>query len=76
VVPLAGVVRAKTGKDEYAVFVVGSEKGKLSAHMRPVKLGEAYGNTVAVLEGVQVGERVVTTGATLLNDGDAVVLIP
>jgi len=76
VVPLAAVVRAKTGGEDYAVFVIEPGQGKRIARSRTVKLGEAYGNTVAVLEGVKVGEQVITTGASLLHDGDAVVLIP
>jgi hypothetical protein len=39
-------------------------------------LGEAFGNTIAVLEGVRAGERVITSGATLTLDGQAVQIIP
>jgi multidrug efflux system membrane fusion protein len=41
-----------------------------------VKLGETYGNTIAVTEGVKEGDRVITTGVTLVRDGDAVKVIP
>jgi multidrug efflux pump subunit AcrA (membrane-fusion protein) len=50
--------------------------GKALAHMWDVKLGEAYGNTVAITEGVKLGEQVITTGATLVTDGEPVVVIP
>jgi multidrug efflux system membrane fusion protein len=76
VVPLAAVVRAKDKPDEYAVFVVEERNGKATARQRRVKLGEAFGNTIAVIEGVNTGERVITTGATLVLDGQAVREIP
>jgi multidrug efflux system membrane fusion protein len=76
VVPLAAVVRAKDKPDQYAVFVVEEESGKPIARLRRVKLGEALGNTIAVIEGVKTGERVITMGATLALDGQAVQVIP
>jgi len=41
-----------------------------------VKLGETYGNTIAVTEGVKEGDASSTTGVTLVRDGDAVKVIP
>jgi multidrug efflux system membrane fusion protein len=76
VVPLAAIVRAKDRPDGYAVFVVEEKGGKAIARLRPVKLGEAFGNTIAVLEGVNTGARVITMGATLVIDGQAVQIIP
>ena len=46
------------------------------AHARPVLLGPAAGNVVSVTRGVQLGERVITMGANLVNDGEAVRVIP
>jgi multidrug efflux system membrane fusion protein len=76
VVPLAAIVRAKDKPDGYAVFVVEEKSGKPIARLRRVKLGEAFGNTIAVIEGVNTGERVITMGATLALDGQAVQVIP
>ncbi len=76
VVPLSAIVRAKDKADQYALFVVEEKDGKATARLHPVKLGEAFGNTVAVIEGVNTGERVITTGATLVIDGQAVRVIP
>jgi hypothetical protein len=58
------------------VFVVEEKSGKSIACSRLVKLGEAFGNTIAVLEGVSAGERVITSGATMTLDGQAVQVIP
>jgi multidrug efflux system membrane fusion protein len=75
-VPLAAVVRSNKNPDGYSVFVVESAGGHEVAHARPVVLGPAAGNVVSVTRGVQLGERVITMGANLVNDGDAVRVIP
>ncbi|HEX5691974.1 MAG TPA: efflux RND transporter periplasmic adaptor subunit, partial [Roseiflexaceae bacterium] len=64
VVPVSAVVRARNQAEQYAVFVVEERGGKQIARVRNVKLGEALGNTIVVLEGLSAGERVITTGAT------------
>jgi len=76
VVPVSAVVRARNHGDQYAVFVVEEKGGKSIARSRLVKLGEAFGNTIAALEGIRAGERVITSGATLTLDGQVVQVIP
>ncbi|MBS1787103.1 MAG: efflux RND transporter periplasmic adaptor subunit [Acidobacteria bacterium] len=76
VVPLNAVMKAKGNPNGYAVFVVTEEGGRQVARLRDVKLGESYGNTVAVTDGVKPGDRVITTGGTMVNDGDPVKVIP
>jgi multidrug efflux pump subunit AcrA (membrane-fusion protein) len=41
-----------------------------------VQLGEAYGNNIAVTSGLEPDDRVITTGAGLVHDGDHLQLIP
>jgi multidrug efflux pump subunit AcrA (membrane-fusion protein) len=76
VAPLNAVMKAKSTPGGYAVFVVLEEGGRSVARLRDVKLGEAYGNTVAVIEGVKQGDLVITTGNTMVIDGDRVKVIP
>jgi RND family efflux transporter MFP subunit len=76
VVPLNAVVKSKSDPNGYAVFVVIEQSGRQIARVRDVKLGETYGNTIAVTEGVKEGDRVITTGVTLVRDGDPVKVIP
>jgi RND family efflux transporter MFP subunit len=76
VVPLNAVVKAKDNPNGYAVFVLADEGGRQVARLRGVKLGEAYGNTVAVTEGVKQGERVITTGNSMVLDEEQVKVIP
>jgi RND family efflux transporter MFP subunit len=76
VVPLSSIVRPPDNPTGYAVFVVEGQSGKEIAHLRHVKVGTVYGDMIAVPEGVRVGDRVITTGTTLLVDGDQVRVIP
>ena len=76
VVPLNAVMKGNGNPEGYAVFVVIEQGGQQVARLRDVKLGEAYGNTVAVTDGVKQGELVITTGGTIVLDGDQVKVIP
>jgi multidrug efflux system membrane fusion protein len=76
VVPLTAIVRSKTNTDQYAVMVVKSENGKQYAHSVQVTLGQAFGDRIAINQGLQGGEQVITTGATIVIEGEEVVLIP
>jgi RND family efflux transporter MFP subunit len=76
VVPLNAIVRSKDQPDQYALFVVEDEGGKQRGRLRHVTLGEALGNRVAVMSGVRVSDRVITSGSSRLVDGEAVQVIP
>lgn len=76
VAPLSAVTRSKTNTQAYAVFVVEEVNGKTIAHQREVAVGETYGNNIVVVGGLKTGERVITTGVTMVADGDAVQVIP
>jgi RND family efflux transporter MFP subunit len=76
VVPINAIVRLKQTPEAYAVNVVAEQAGKKIARQRPVKLGEAFGNMIAVTEGVALGERVIVSGAALIVDGEEVRVIP
>ena len=76
VVPLNAVIKSKSNANGYAVIVITEEAGRVIARLRDVKLGESFGNAVAVAEGLKRGDRVIITGATMVNDGDQVKVIP
>jgi multidrug efflux system membrane fusion protein len=76
VVPLTAIVRSKDNPNNYAVMVIEDQGGQQIARLRNVTLGEALGNTIAVTSGVNVGEQIITTGATLVVDGEPVQVIP
>jgi RND family efflux transporter MFP subunit len=75
-IPLNAVMKAKGNQNGYAVFVLVEQGGKQIAQLRDVKLGESFGNSIAVTEGLKQGDRVITTGGTMVNDGDQVKVIP
>lgn len=74
-VPLTAIVRPKESPDAYAVYVVEERGGRHFARLRRVAIGEAFGNAVVITEGVNAGELVITTGATLVADGEQVQVV-
>jgi RND family efflux transporter MFP subunit len=74
-VPLSAVVRPATAPEGFSVFVFEGTGDRGIVHRHTVQLGGPYGNLVAVTAGLSRGERVVTSGATLVQDGDAVQVI-
>jgi len=69
------VIRNSSGSG-FAVMLAVGNGDSLSARLRPVELGDAYGNVVGITNGLSVGDRVITTGVTLVKDGDNVRVIP
>jgi len=76
VVPLSAIVSTSDGQKSFSVFVVTGEPGHQVAHKRPVQPGGAFGNKVEITSGVALGDRVISNGATLVFDGQAVRVIP
>jgi RND family efflux transporter MFP subunit len=74
-VPLASVIRNNSGSGFAVMLAVGSGD-TLSARLRPVGLGDAYGNIIGITNGLSAGDKVITTGVTLIKDGDTVRVIP
>jgi RND family efflux transporter MFP subunit len=76
VVPLESIVSVADGSKIFSVFVVAGEGEKEVARRRTVQPGPAFGNMVSIVKGVSLGDRVISNGATLVNDGQAVRVIP
>ncbi|HTV57450.1 MAG TPA: efflux RND transporter periplasmic adaptor subunit [Verrucomicrobiae bacterium] len=76
VVPLSAVVPSGAGPKGFAVFLVMKDGAQDVVKLQPVELGNTYGNQVAVVKGVTEGDHVVSMGATLVKDGQAVQIIP
>jgi multidrug efflux system membrane fusion protein len=69
-VPLSAIVQAKDGK--YGVFVVSSSSSGEVAHLHSVEIGSVTGTDITVLNGLTPGDRIITTGANLLKEGQPV----
>jgi RND family efflux transporter MFP subunit len=76
VVPIEAVVSPADGSKSFTVFVVTQQGDKDTVHRRAVQPGPAFGNMVSIAQGLTRGEKVVTSGGTLVNDGQVVHVIP
>jgi RND family efflux transporter MFP subunit len=75
-VPLSAVIHDPERTNGFAVLTAQGDGEIESAQLRPVDLGEIYGDMIGVNGGLKFGERVVTAGATLVRSGDRVRIIP
>jgi RND family efflux transporter MFP subunit len=75
-IPIGSVIRDAQREDGFAVMVAVGQGDVVTARLRSVQLGDAYGNMIAVNGGLNQGERVITTGASLVKSGDQVQIIP
>jgi RND family efflux transporter MFP subunit len=76
VVPLTAVVRSLDNPDGFAVFLVEGSGDTVNVRLQDVQVGATYGNLIAVDRGLTPGVRVVTTGATMIKNGEQVRVIP
>jgi len=76
VVPLTAVIRSPEHKEGFAVFVTDSAGEASKVRAQDVTLGDTYGNNIAVLSGLASGERVVTSGTTMIRPGETVKVMP
>jgi RND family efflux transporter MFP subunit len=63
-VPIAAVSR--DGKGRQVAWVVGTDE---TVRARPVKLGEATGDRIEIVDGLEPGDRIAVAGVALLRDG-------
>jgi RND family efflux transporter MFP subunit len=71
-VPLSAVIRDPQRPEGFAVLLANANGEEAMVEARAVELGNEYGNMIQVLGGLKAGDRVVTTGATLVKNGDRV----
>jgi RND family efflux transporter MFP subunit len=74
-VPLTAIVKSEAGVGSYAVMVVERQGDREVARLRRVELGDVKGNGIVVRGPIQLGDRVVVSGATFLVDGESVRVI-
>jgi multidrug efflux system membrane fusion protein len=76
VIPFSAVVRSVRDSSKFAAIVVEVQGGKSMARYRDIQLGETYGNQIGVLQGLSLGERVISVGSTIAMDGEQVEVMP
>ena len=64
------MVQANDGK--YGVFVVSNSESGSTARLRSVEIGRVIGTDISIVKGLASHDEVITTGATLLKDGQRV----
>jgi len=74
-VPLSAVIRDPQNAERFAVLLADGAGDPTTVRAHPVEVGNAYGNMVQVLSGLKAGDRVVTSGATLVKSGDQVRIV-
>jgi len=72
VVPQELVQRTEHG---YQVFVMGDREGRPVAVARAVELGPSYGNRIVIDSGLADGDRLITTGYRMVDDGSLVRIV-
>jgi RND family efflux transporter MFP subunit len=75
-VPLSAVIRDPGTANGFAVLVAEGGGDTQTARLRPVELGDIYGNMIAAKGGLNAGESVITTGSSLVKNGEKVRIIP
>lgn len=66
-VPISAVVKKDSG--EQIVWVIEGDGASQKVAKRAVKLGDASGGDVEIVEGLSAGDRIAIAGATRLRDG-------
>ncbi len=76
VVPLTAVMRSPGNPNGFAVYLTEGAGDTVTVRAQDVTLGNTYGNNIAVLSGLGPGQRVVTSGTTMIKNGQQVRVIP
>tara|TARA_B100001123_G_scaffold442643_1_gene586742 strand:+ start:3733 stop:4851 length:1119 start_codon:yes stop_codon:yes gene_type:complete len=71
IIPSTAILYASYGD---SVFIINEKDGKQVAEQKFVRLGESRGDFVSIIEGLEVGQTVVATGAFKLQNGTSVMI--
>lgn len=71
--PISAIVQANDGK--YGVFVISKSGTGDIASLHSVEVGSVNGTDITVVSGLAAGDRIITTGANLLKDGQRVEVV-
>jgi multidrug efflux system membrane fusion protein len=75
-IPLDALLRSPQASNAFLVMIPQQVSDGYIARQRAVQVSEAYGNNIAITSGLEPGDRVITSGASLVHDGDRLELIP
>jgi RND family efflux transporter MFP subunit len=72
VVPMTALMTAESGSTNYSVFTVKERDGKQFAQLKSVRIGETFGKSVVIDEGLTPGERIIVNRTNQLSDGSPI----
>lgn len=72
VVPMTALMTAESGSTNYSVFTVNERDGKQFAQLKSVRIGKAFGKSVAIDEGLAPGERIIVNRTNQLSNGSPI----
>jgi RND family efflux transporter MFP subunit len=72
VVPLTALMTAESGSNNYSIFTVTERGDKQFARLKSVRIGETFGKSVVIDEGLTPGERIVVNRTNQLSDGSLI----
>ena len=72
VVPLTALMTAESGSNNYSVFTIEERDGKQFAQLKSVRIGQTFGQLVAIDEGLTPGDRIIVNRTNQLSDGSPI----
>jgi RND family efflux transporter MFP subunit len=76
VVPLSALVRSPSDPPGFAVMLLRERGGKTYAEAQAIEIGQTFGNSIEVTRGLQVGQKLIAIGGSLVHDGQEVHVLP
>jgi len=75
VVPMTALMTAESGSTNYSVFTVKERDGKQFAELQNVRIGQTFGKSVVIEEGLTPGERIIVNRTNQLSNGSPIRLV-
>jgi multidrug efflux pump subunit AcrA (membrane-fusion protein) len=72
VVPMTALMIAGSGSTNYSVFTLKERDGKQFAELHSVRIGQTFGKSVVIDEGLTPGERIIVNRTNQLSNGSPI----
>ena len=72
VVPLTALMTAESGSNNYSVFTIKERDGRQFAQLKSVRIGQTFGKSVVIEEGLTPGDRIIVNRTNQLSDGNPI----
>jgi hypothetical protein len=72
---MTALMTAESGSNNYSVFAITERDGNQIAQLKSVRIGETFGKSVVIDEGLTPGERIIVNRTNQLSDGSLIRVI-